>query len=486
MVETAEATIFPVMAAGAHQEANEFRLEWMGDVASRSALAAYGRQCRDLGVGEEEPAVQAMWLLLLRSVRGVRGGFLAVGEQGGRSLPLVAFLAAREEEGGSLGRSVHSLGSSQEPQASERLREALDAKGGGEFALLLIDGSQDGEIVERDLAFYPEFVGEGGFLVTSGSSFHYAFATDRPRGSAAVSDAVNAWILGQGAGAGWVELGPVGHSRIFWKVPRTTMVTMLYDIGRDRWEHFQRPMSYYLQQARRTLSLSNPMVIHTEPKYASLLGEIRESYGLGKWTEIRCVPYEQTALGYRHLATLCARWRDPEYADASANTTAMLPPEYILLNWLKTEFLGLAIDRDPFRASSFCWIDLGLHGHMLRDGHLFRSYSWKGAPPDGARFCQVGPIRTDIRGFEESARLSHQNVAASCFLVSRAYGPILDRWWAFFEEAVAAGWPTTEERLVELMSLDHPEWFHFYPDTRGWENAFEGLFDAEERIRRET
>ncbi len=474
MVDSAEATIFPVMAAGAHQEANELRLDWMDGLASRGALASYGWHCRDLGVGEEEPAVQAMWLLLLRSVRGIRGGVLVVGEQGGRSLPLVAFLAAREAEGGSPARSVHEQGSSQEE------------KDGGEFALLLIDGSRDAEIVARDLAFYPELVVEGGFLVTSGSSFHYAFAPDRPRGNAAVSDAVNAWILGLGAGAGWVELGPVGQRRIFWKVPRTTMVTMLYDIGRDLWEHFQRPMSYYLEQAKRSLSFLNPMVIHTEPKYASLLRGIRESYGLGSWTEIRCVPYEQTALGYRQLATLRARWRDPEYADVSANSTAMLPPEYILVNWLKTEFLHLAIDRDPFCASSFCWIDLGLHAHMLRDEHLFRSYSWKGAPPDGARFCQVGPIRTDIRGFEACARVSHQNLAASCFLVSRAYRPILDRWFAFFEDAVAAGWPTTEERLVELMSLDHPEWFQLYPDTRGWQNVFEGLFDAEERIRRET
>jgi len=45
-------------------------------------------------------------------------------------------------------------------------------------------------------------------------------------------------------------------------------------------------------------------------------------------------------------------------------------PEYMIVQCHKTEWLRMAIEKNPFQTSDFVWIDFGIY-HMIRDDGLF-------------------------------------------------------------------------------------------------------------------
>jgi len=61
-------------------------------------------------------------------------------------------------------------------------------------------------------------------------------------------------------------------------IKNTTVVTALYDIGRDTWEQFRQSYDGYIHWMEKTLSLHTKLVIYTQLKFKDRIETIRKKY----------------------------------------------------------------------------------------------------------------------------------------------------------------------------------------------------------------
>ena len=58
-------------------------------------------------------------------------------------------------------------------------------------------------------------------------------------------------------------------------IPKFTVVTALFDLGRGQWKNFRRPLELYLNYSRQLLSLEIPIVAYVQPEIADRIWEMR-------------------------------------------------------------------------------------------------------------------------------------------------------------------------------------------------------------------
>jgi protein YibB len=139
-----------------------------------------------------------------------------------------------------------------------------------------------------------------------------------------------------------------------------TVVTGLFDIGRERWEHFQRPMSSYLWYFHNMLQFKAPMIIFCEQKFVDFVSTAR-----------RLVPFDTQIISteivelymYRYKRVLGDIQKDPNYGKDHPNPTCpeIAIPDYSLVVNSKLDLLykGSLIAKTEY----CCWFDAGYtHG----------------------------------------------------------------------------------------------------------------------------
>ena len=58
-------------------------------------------------------------------------------------------------------------------------------------------------------------------------------------------------------------------------IPKFTVVTALFDLGRGQWKNFRRPLELYLNYSSQLLSLEIPIVAYVQPEIADRIWEMR-------------------------------------------------------------------------------------------------------------------------------------------------------------------------------------------------------------------
>jgi Bacterial protein of unknown function (HtrL_YibB) len=235
---------------------------------------------------------------------------------------------------------------------------------------------------------------------------------------------------------------------------RLTLVSALFDIGGRERNPRRRSAADYLEVADFVLGLDCDLVLFADPEVATELQARRDSAGLADRTRVVVVELERLP-AHRLLPEItAARSSNPiENANPDKDT-----PLYTVLLWSKTELLRRAVELDPFAATHFAWIDLGLAARPHPADRVFET------PSDRIRLLQM-------RGFDEREiadprsyySLFRGHLAAGYICGSReaivALAALIERETAvILDQGIAP----SEEQLVPALALARPELFEFH------------------------
>lgn len=147
-----------------------------------------------------------------------------------------------------------------------------------------------------------------------------------------------------------------------------TVVTGFFDIGRENWKHFQRPLTSYLSYFHNLLQLRAPMIIFCENKFVDFVSTSRRLIPF----DTKIIPTEIFELFmYRYKTVLEDIQKDPNYAKDHPNPTCpeIAIPNYSLVVNSKLDLLykGSLLAKTEY----CCWLDAG-YTHGTKDISLIR------------------------------------------------------------------------------------------------------------------
>jgi hypothetical protein len=147
-----------------------------------------------------------------------------------------------------------------------------------------------------------------------------------------------------------------------------TVVTALYDIGRERSGDGRR-FGQYLEWFQRTLSLSVAMVVFVDKCHAEFVEKCRSRCKCG--TKIISEPFSKVPL-YEELGRIRKIVRGQWVKNKMLSM-----PEYQVVIHSKFGWLKRAITKNPFQSRVFIWVDAG-YGRFLKETDL-NAEAWPNA-----------------------------------------------------------------------------------------------------------
>jgi protein YibB len=180
-----------------------------------------------------------------------------------------------------------------------------------------------------------------------------------------------------------------------------TVVTALYNIGREDWSNYKRNWLEYLYYFRNTLSLRSKFVIYVDSStYDFVVAERLKVDPNLEYTKI--IKKEFNELPKYYLKERIDNvMSSPEYRSGLVDPH---PPEYnnsnyIVLIFSKMFLVEEAIDNNYFNTEHFMWVDAGIRHHSFRPEDKFKLYPNPSKIEDikGIRIlCRVKPEESDL------------------------------------------------------------------------------------------
>lgn len=258
----------------------------------------------------------------------------------------------------------------------------------------------------------------------------------------------------------------------------TTLVTALYDIGREKLtgKSAHRSFNKYLNWFKHTLWMNVPMVIFI-PEY--LQSYVLENRPYGYATKIIIRPFEElSAYKYydRMQATIDSMVQEP-------NPDRVIPgyfkecPEFITAKYetiifSKFDFLKEVAHDNPFATEYFIWLDAGT---FYQEPPFQYKLEW----PDpykirilGDKFL-ISDYRFDIKDIKplqdkrSYLRLNRNEICAYTLGGNKsAIDRVHTQFWHEVERALDMGVINNEQHFLQLMALEHPEYYYCWYRTR--------------------
>jgi len=157
----------------------------------------------------------------------------------------------------------------------------------------------------------------------------------------------------------------------------TTLVTSLYDIGRDKWQHWNRTKELYLKYLDNVLSLQANIVIFVDEEDVETIKNIRSKYDNNlnytkiisrKFVDMECYKrfFEKTKevmLTEKFISKIVQK-----------DTPEMNYPEYNIVNFNKLFLVEEVVDLNPFNSEYFMWIDAGFYHHLFPQKYIGKAF----------------------------------------------------------------------------------------------------------------
>lgn len=145
-------------------------------------------------------------------------------------------------------------------------------------------------------------------------------------------------------------------------IEKPVIVMALYDIGRDKWDHFGLSYNTYLFWMRNTLSLDANFVIYTEEKFVSDIKGMRKEFDeTFSKTIIVDIPLVELDCYKQYNQKLEDLMFSEEFRSKvhHPNVPEMTKPLYNIIMFNKLNFLKHAKDNNYFDSDLFIWADAG-------------------------------------------------------------------------------------------------------------------------------
>jgi FkbM family methyltransferase len=243
------------------------------------------------------------------------------------------------------------------------------------------------------------------------------------------------------------------------QVKKLTLVTGLFDLAaRDGTN--RRSADEYLQLGSFVFALDQDIIFFADPPLAAKIRAQRQLHG--KLDRTTIVPISFEDLTCQHLKSAVEQTRSPQNLNAEKDTV-----NYTLLGWSKFELLDRAITYDPFGASHFAWIDLGI-AHVVDTGGPASVEPFED-PSDLVKLHMLRYFSADTVRVPEYWQQLQQNVAGGFFVGSKAnMKDLTTAFWRAIDLAIGQGCRPLELDVLPYLAVQEPERFAFsygdYPD----------------------
>lgn len=255
----------------------------------------------------------------------------------------------------------------------------------------------------------------------------------------------------------------------------TTLVTALYDIGRERLtgKSAHRKFDKYLAWFKYTLSINVPIYIII-PEY--LQDYVQEHRPSQYETVVEVREFEELA-AYKHYYqrmqdTIDAMRAAPHAPSHYKECPEFITAKYETIIFSKFDFLKEAADINPFDSKYFVWLDAGtFYDEPPFDVTLEWPDPYKIRLLDG-KFL-VSDYNFDVNDKSPLSNkreyLTRNQNEICAFMLGGSADAVTSvhrQFWATVDEALNMGVINNEQHLLQLMVLEQPDLYYIYYRTR--------------------
>lgn len=237
-----------------------------------------------------------------------------------------------------------------------------------------------------------------------------------------------------------------------------TLVTGFFDLAKRENNPKRRQATEYLTHAEFLFRLPYYLVFYVDPEFVSLIQEKRNSYGLKDKTRVNSLPLENSP--YYRFKALVEKNRilNPIHNAAPHKDTTL----YTIVNWTKFFLIKRVIRENPFMSTHFGWIDFGL-SHIATTIYCEEDqvFTWL---PEKIRIL----ILKSFRPIDIQERRSYFSNLRGFIAAGYITGPrhkmenLADLFDLEVNNALKEGFGPSEEQLLPIICVHHPDLFDFY------------------------
>ena len=257
-----------------------------------------------------------------------------------------------------------------------------------------------------------------------------------------------------------------------------TLVTALYDIGRDKLKgkHAQRSFTKYLNWFKHVLRINVPMVIFVPKELEYYVLEHRPKEYLSKivireFTELHAYKYHDQMQSIINNMVL-----EPEPNGTIPKYFAECPEfitaKYETIIFSKFDFLQEVAQENPHNTKYFIWLDAG----TFYDTPLFDyTLPW----PDPYKIQMLGDQfllsdhdfnikdKSPLKDKRAYLRRNSNNICAFVLGGTKvAIDRVHTQFWNEVDNALKLGVINNEQHILQLMVLEQPDYYHLWHRTR--------------------
>ena len=259
---------------------------------------------------------------------------------------------------------------------------------------------------------------------------------------------------------------------------RTTLITALYDIGRDKLngKSAYRSFNKYLNWFKYTLWINVPMVIFI-PEY--LQSYVQEHRPYGYPTQIIIRSFEElSAYKYHDRIQSTINNMNEEHGPGGfvpsyfKECPEFITAKYETIIFSKFDFLKEVATNNPFNTEYFIWLDAGT---FYQEPPFNYNLDW----PDPYKIRILGDKflvsdhnfninnKTPLSNKRSYLRLNRNEICAfilggNKFAIDRVH----TQFWNEVNNALDMGVINNEQHFLQLMALDHPDYYYCWYRTR--------------------
>jgi len=253
-----------------------------------------------------------------------------------------------------------------------------------------------------------------------------------------------------------------------------TVVSALFDIGRDTWEHHGLSQGMYLNWYKNTLALNSNHIIFTDDVFYDRLVAIIDEHGTSD--NVKIIKRQLTDLpAYRcYFGAMSAVMASDTFKKKIYfNVPESLYPLYNIIMFNKMFFLRDAMKNNPFNSDTFIWVDAG----GLRENiSNYRGVIWparekmeKLCPDKINVFCHHPEIK--IHNVHDHVLSQMRYIQGTAFFAPK---DCIEKLISVFDKKVlaclSAGYIGSDEKILDLCYLEQPELFNLEVST--WREYF--------------
>jgi hypothetical protein len=240
---------------------------------------------------------------------------------------------------------------------------------------------------------------------------------------------------------------------------KTTLVTAFFDISNlDDSNLNSRPLSFYLENGKYTLSQPFPMIILTSKNLRQIIEKLRNEVCPNNQTF-----YIEKEITDFSLYTNCydiVKKNREEIIDYKNHRNT---PSYCIITNLKIYYMKLAFDCNYFNTSHFAWIDFG-GGHVCKDTISTYLPEIVNNPSEKIKVCYIHYRSSDeMKNIKEFVHLGPCGIAGNFWTIKGTFvNKLFLSWNELFFKQLFEGVGHNDEQSITLVYNKYPEMFEIY------------------------